>query len=348
VRRILSTLILALAVSTLAHFSFAQTAGPYKILTSAKVGGEGGTDYIYADSTGRKLYIPRSGTAPRISIFDLDSLKPLGEIANYSAHGVAVDAASGHGFASSKPVLEFDTNSLKAIKPITVDGGPDGILGDPYTAHVYILSHRAPNITVIDAKEGTVLGTIDVGGAPEQSVLDGKGTLYVDLEDKGAIAVVDTKTLALTKTISLAGKGDGCAGLAIDTKNGILFAACRTPQVMVIVRIRDGNILATLPIGRGCDGAVFNPSTMEVFSSQGDGTLTIIKESSPTSFAVEQTVTTPIGARTITLDTKTNHILVMTAEYGPAPVPAPGAAPSRYGARGPVVPGSFTIYVIGR
>ncbi|HEY0795790.1 MAG TPA: hypothetical protein VGD64_08410 [Acidisarcina sp.] len=324
-----------------------STPGPYKVMKTVKVGGEGGFDYVYADSANRRLYVPRLGPAGQINVFDLDTLAPVGTIAG-SGHGAVVDPASGHGFATSKPVVMWDAKTLAPIKTIDVQGGPDGILGDPFNGRVYILSHSAPNATVIDAKDGSVVGTIDLGGAPEQAVTDGKGHIYVDIEDKASIAVVDAATMKVTGTYSLAGKGDGCAGLAFDVANGILFAACREPNVMVILKASDGTILTTLPIGKGCDGAVFNPATMEAFSSQGDGTLTIIKENSPTSFAVEQTVATPPRSKTITLDSKTGNLLLITAEFGPPPPQTTPPTPGRWPSRGPMLPGSFSILVVGK
>jgi DNA-binding beta-propeller fold protein YncE len=337
-------LILAVAAAIVPFSSLAQPAGPYKVLQTEKVGGEGGFDYVYADDIGRKLYVPRSGPAGRITVFDLDTLKPAGEIANVSAHGVAVDAKSQHGFGSSKPVAMWDAKTLATIKTIEVQGGPDGILADPFLGRIYVFSHGAPNVTVIDAKDGTIVGTIDLGGAPEQGVLDGKGHLYVDLEDKGSIAVVDTKALKLTSTYDLQGKGGTCAGLAMDVKNNILFASCRSPQTMVILNAGDGKIIDALPIGSGTDGAVFNPKTMEAFSSEGGGTLTIVKENSPTSFVVEQTLQTLPRAKTLTLDSKTNRLLLITAEFAPAPAPPPGGRP----ARGQMVPDTFSILVVGK
>ena len=233
----------------------------------------------------------------------------------------------------------WDTNTLKPIKTIDVEGGPDGILYDSYNDRVWVSSHRAPNATVINAADGSVAGTVDLGGAPEQAVTDGKGHLYVDIEDKDKIAVVDAKTLAVTTQYDLAGKGGGCAGLAFDVKNGILFSTCRNPQAMVILSAADGKVITTLPIGMGTDGAVFNPHTMEAFSSQGDGTLTVVKESSPTSFSVEQNLETMKSAKTLTLDSKTDRILMIGAEFGPAP------AGQR---RGPMTPDSFTVLAAGK
>ncbi len=320
--------------------SSAPLTAQYKVLQTVKVGGDGGFDYIYADSVARKLYVPRSGPSGRVSVFDLDTLKPLGEVPGVSGHGVAV--SGGHGFASSKPVAMFDAATLAPSKTIDVQGGPDGIFES--AGKVYILSHGSPNVTVLDANDGSLASTIDLGGAPEQGVADGKGHLFIDLEDKGSIAVVDTATNKLTATYDLQGKGGTCAGLAIDRKNGILFAACRNPQTMVVLSAVDGKILATLPIGQGTDGAVFNPATNEVFSSEGGGTLTIVKENSPTSFAVEQTLQTAPRAKTLTLDTKTGHILLITAEFTPPPPTAPGERP----ARGQMVPGTFAIMAVGK
>jgi hypothetical protein len=199
---------------------------------------------------------------------------------------------------------------------------------------------------------------MDLGGAPEQAQPDGKGRIYVDLEDKSKVAVVDAAALKVTGQYDLAGKGGTPAGLGLDAKNHILFVACRTPQVMVIMNANDGKIITTLPIGRGSDGAGFNANTREAFSSQGDGTLTVIKENSPTDFAVEQTVETPQGAKTMTIDGKTNHILLMTAEYAAPPAPAtPPANPPAgdagrgrggRGGRGQMVPDSFTLIEVGK
>lgn len=325
--------------------SHVAAEGPYHVVQTTKVGGDGGFDYVYADAVGRKLYIARSRQTPRVSIFNLDTLESVGEIPQTGAHGAAVDAKSHHGFASSKPVAMWDTNTLALIKTIDVDGGPDGILNDDFNHRTYIFSHGAPNATVIDANTGTVLGTIDLGGAPEQAASDGKGHLYVDLEDKAAVAVVDTKTMKVTNTYSLGGKGTGCAGLALDARHHVLFVACRSPQVMVMLDSNTGKYLADLPIGGGCDGAVFNPKTGEAFSSQGDGTLTIIKEDTPTTFEVEQTVKTMRGAKTLTLDAKTNKIFLIAAEYGAPASPPPAGG---RGGRAPMVPGSFSIVVVGK
>jgi len=325
-----SRVFIAAGIGMLSFGVFAQptpNAKPYKIVNLAQTMGTGGIDYVYADNADRRLYVPR-GSA--VFVFDLDTLKPVGSITNARARGVAVDPKSNRGFCSSSPVVMWDTKSLETIKTIPVEGGPDGILFEPLTERIYVFSHRAPNATVIDGKDGTVVGTIDLGGAPEQAQTDGKGHLYVDLEDKNIVAVVDVNTLKVTARYELGEKGDGPAGLGLDAKNHILFAMCHS-QNCVILNADDGKILATLPIGNGTDGGGFNPATVEAFSSQRDGTLTIIKENSPTSFEVAQTVQTKQGAKTCTLDTKNNQIILITTERAPTPPattePAPATPP---------------------
>jgi DNA-binding beta-propeller fold protein YncE len=311
----LSGLIALGSMSLAPSASAAETTKPYKIVNTAQMMGAGGIDYVFADSDGRRLYVPRGN---QVLVFDLDTLKPAGAIPNARARGVAVDPKSHHGFCSSSPVVMWDTKTLETLKTIEVQGRPDGILFEPSTERIFVLSHSQPNATVIEAKDGTVVGTIDLGGAPEQAASDGHGHLYVDLEDKDNIAVVDLKTLKVTAHYDLGGKGGGPAGLGLDAKNHILFAFCHDPQTCVVLNANDGKIITTLPIGRGVDGGGFNPSTMEAFSSQGDGTLTIIKENSPTSFEVEQTVQTKSRAKTCTLDAKKNQIVLITTEPAPA------------------------------
>jgi DNA-binding beta-propeller fold protein YncE len=345
----------------LGSIGLAQETGPYKVLKSARLGGEGGWDYIYADADGRRLYIPRRG-APnanppvqtRLSIYNLDTIELVGEIPGVGGNGAAVDPKSGHGFTSSKPVSMFDTKTMMLIKTIDVgNAAPDGIYFDSFNQRVYVFSHPTKDATVIDSRDGTVLGTIDLGGVPEQGVADGKGMLYVVMQDaEGSVTAVDVKTMKAVAHYPFGDKGR-CNGLALDVKNSVLFAACASsgnppaqpPQpMMVILSAKDGKILTSLPLAGGSDGAAFNPSTMEAFSTHGNGTLTVVKEKSPTSFEVEQNLQTMNGARTITFDSKTNHILTMSQERGPAPTPPPAGG---RGGQAPAIPGSFTILLIG-
>ncbi len=361
--------------------------GPYKVLKTARVGGEGGWDYIYADSSARRLYIPRGAVRatpatdtsaetaalpPRLTVFDLDTLAPVGELSGVGGQGTAVDPKSGHGFTSDHPqVSMFDTKTLTKLKSIDVgEARPDGIVFDPFSERVFVFSHPTKNATVIDARDGTVQGTVDLGGTPEQGVPDGKGMLYVVMQDSvGSVTVVDLKSMKAVAHYSLVDMG-GCNGLALDAKNGVLFAACSRPSpavgqtsgagqpggqsqaaqsqaAMVVLSAKDGKILAKLPLAGNSDGAAFNPATMEAFSTGGNGTLTVVKEKTPVIFEVEQALTTMNGARTITLDTKTGRLFTMSQERTPAPAGAQ-VLPNGRPAMGPPVPGSFTILMIGR
>ncbi len=304
---------------------------PYKILNTIQVPATGGLDYVFVDSAARRVYVP---SGPTVHVFDLEANKEAGTVANATGHGVAIDPDNHHGFVSGNPSVMFDTQTLAQIKTNPAPGA-DGILFDSFNHRIYIQSHRAPNLLIIDSKDGSVVGKIDAigkndtNGATEQGVTDGEGHLYFDVEDQGCVAVVDAKTLKVTAEYDLGEKGAGAAGLAIDTKNHILFAMCRGAQggqpTCVVLNAKDGKIITTLPLAGSSDGAVFNPATMEAFSSHGNGTLSVIKENSPTDFTVEQTVQTKSGAKTCALDTKTNHVVVITTEAAPAPA-APAAA----------------------
>ena len=382
------TLLLTAAIAALASIVLAQSTGPYKVIKTAKVGGEGGTDYIYVDAVGRRLYITRGATQAReatattpavpafekrLTIFDLDSLEPVGVIPGVGGNGATVCPNSGHGFTSDHPQPSmFDVKTMKAIKTIEVPErfSADGIYCDTSSDRVYIGSHPTKSLLVVDAKDGSVLGNVDLGGTPEQTVGDGKGMIYQVLQERpGGVAVVDAKTMKVTATYPFGDNG-GCNGLALDAKNQILFAACsvvgppgtpaatdpgaKPPQTFVILSAKDGKILERLPLAGSSDGAAFNPATMEAFSTQGNGTMTIVKEKSPTSFEVEQDLKTwpSNGARTIAFDSKTGHLFAMASEVGPPP-PAPpaGTAPQAGGrgaGRGAAIPGSFTIIMVGK
>jgi len=324
----------------------APASGPYKVLKTARVGGDGGFDYISADVPDRLLLTPRSGQGGHLGVFNLDTLKPVADIPGLASGGAVVDPKSHHGFSNTKPVTMWDSQAFKIIKTIPVDGRPDDIEFDPGTERVWVLSHQPPYATIIDAASGTVAGTLDLGGAPEQGANDGKGTLYVNISDKGTIAVVDLKSMTVKRHIDLSLSGASGSGLSLDAKNHILFAYYRQPNPhVVIINADSGAIITQLPTGAGVDTVAFNPKTMEAIATEGgDGTMTFIKEKSPTSFLVEQTLPTKAGARTMVLDDKTGHVFTQTLEYGPVLADAPAPRP----ARGPAVPGSFTIIEVGR
>jgi DNA-binding beta-propeller fold protein YncE len=343
-----------LAIGLLAGNVRAQDATtPYKILATTQLMGNGGIDYVYADNDGRRVYVPRGGNT---FVFDLDNHKFIGAITNIGGHGVAIDTATHHGFSSSSPVGLFDTETMQKIKSIEVSGRPDGILLEPLTDRVFIFSHQSPSITIMDSKDGSVIGTVEVGGAMEQAQSDGQGKLYVDVEDEKKIAVIDVKTLKVIAKYDLGDSAGEPGGLGLDAKNHILFAMCARPDVCVVMNADDGKVLITLPLDGGTDGGGFNPATMEAWSSQRNGTLTIIKESSPTSFAVEQTVQTKAGCKTSSLDTKNNRIVLICTERLPqadltmsAQAQVTNAlAGQRRGGGGRSGPGNLDVLWVGR
>ena len=332
--------LLAAALGLSAFFGLAQiaraaalAAKPYEILTTTKIPAAGGIDYVTADSVNRRVYVA-CGNA--VSVFDLDTYKLAGTLPNASGHGVAIDPDNHTGLVSGNSAVFFNTQTLEPIKTIPAPGA-DGYIFDALTRHFIILSHRAPNLLVVDSKDGSIVGTVEAIGpdgtnaAVEQGATDGEGHLYFDVANQHHIAVVDAKTLKVTGHFDLGEKGVGPAGLAIDTKNHILFAMCRggnggTPACVILSAV-DGKIITTVPLAGSSDGATFNPHTMEAFSSHGNGTLSVIKENSPTEFVVEETVQTKAGGKTCTLDTKTDRIIVIAREAVPA-VPAGAAAPA--------------------
>ncbi|HVS40362.1 MAG TPA: hypothetical protein VMS17_32695 [Gemmataceae bacterium] len=307
------------------HFAPADdsAAKPYKILSTTQIPAAGRIDYVTADSVNRRVYV---ACGDAVSIFDLDTYKLADTLAKASGHGVAIDPENQTGLVSGNPATFFNTKTLEVIKTVPAPGA-DGYLFDAPTHHFFILSHRAPNLLVVDSKDGSIAGKVDAIGpdganaAVEQGVADGEGHLYFDVANAHHIAVVDAKTLTVTGHFDLGEKGNGPAGLAIDTKNHVLFAMCRggmggTPTCVILSTV-DGKIITTLPLAGGSDGAVFNPGTMEAFSSHGNGTLSVIKENSPTEFVLEETVKTKAGAKTCTLDAKTDHVIVITREAAP-------------------------------
>jgi hypothetical protein len=349
-----SRTLIAAAFGLSALFGFARigpandiAAEPYRILATTQIPAAGGIDYVTADSVNRRVYVA-CGNA--VSVFDLDTYKLAGTLANASGHGVAIDPDNHTGLVSGNPATFFDTKTLQAIKTLPAPGA-DGYVFDAPTHHFIISSHRAPNLLVVDSKDGSIVGKVEVIGpgganaATEQGVSDGAGHLYFCVANAHHIAVVDAKSLKVTGHFDLGEKGNAPAGLAIDAKNHILFAMCRGGRggtsTCVILSAVDGKIITTLPLAGSSDGAVFNPRTREAFSSHGNGTLSVIKENSPTEFVPEQTVKTKAGAKTCTLDEKTDHVIVITRE------PAPGGG-DKGGGKGRGGPQLLDVMFIGR
>lgn len=318
-------------------------AAAYSVVTRFAAGGEGGWDYLVADGAARRLYVSRS---TRVLILDLETGKPVGEIPNTSGvHGIALAHDLGKGFTSNGragTVTVFDLASLKVLSELKATGeNPDAILYEPVTRRLFTFNGRTANVTAFDAASGAVAGTIPVGGKPEFAASDAAGRVFVNIEDTAEVAVLDARKLAVVARWPLAGCKDP-TGLALDAKGGRLFVGCGN-KVAAVVSTADGKLLATVPTGGGTDGVAFDPGAGLAFVSNGEGTLTVIGETSPGVFAAVQNVVTQRGARTVALDEKTHRLYLPTAKFGPPPSPTPEQPRPRPS----LVPDSFEILVVG-
>ncbi len=314
----------------------------YHPLARYQLGGEGGWDYLTIDSAARRLYITR-GT--HVMVVDPDSGKLLGDIPNTpGVHGVALVPEMGRGFVSNgreNTVTVFDLKTLKEIARPKVGDGPDAIAYDPASHRVFTFNGRGHDATALEASSGAVAGSIPLVGKPEFAVSDGKGRIYVNIEDKSEIVEFDPQKLAVLHRWPLA-PCESPTGLAIDKKHRRLFAGCGN-KLMAVMNADDGKVITTLPIGAGVDATAFDDATQLAFSSNGSGTLSVIHEDSPDKYAVVQTVDTARGARTMTLDPKTHNVYTVTAQFGPPLAPTPEQPRPRPA----VVPGSFELLVFG-
>ncbi|HWZ59958.1 MAG TPA: PepSY domain-containing protein, partial [Gemmatimonadaceae bacterium] len=315
-----------------------KSAGPgYHVAATTVVGGDGGWDYVAFDAVGHRLFVARQ---TRVQVLDPATGKLLGEIPGLArAHGIAFADAYGHGFASSgtdSTVVMFDLKTLQVLGKATAALDADAILFDPASKHVFSFNGDSKSASVFDPSTGQNIGTIDLGAGPEFAVSAGDGRLYVNLEDAGAVAEIDATTMKVTRRWSIA-PCKGPTGLAMDRVHRVLFSGCAGSKMMAISDATNGKLLTTLPIGAGVDATGFDPETMNAFSSNGDGTLTVIHEDSPTTFSVAETVKTMPSARTMALDPATHTVYTVGAKFGPAPAA---------GKRPPMLPGTFTLLVL--
>ena len=292
----------------------ALAAGPaYKVVKTWKLGGDGGWDYLTADSAGHRLFIAR---ATRVMVVDTTSGKQVGEIPDtQGVHGVALIPEIGRGFSSNgreDTVSIFDLKSLAVEKKIKVGSGPDAILYDLFSKRIFTFNGRGKDTTAVDTSKGEVVGKIDLGGKPEFAASDEKGTVFVNIEDTSEIVAFDPQKLVVKSRWKLADCEEP-TGLAIDRINRRLFAGCGGNKKMAIVNADNGKVVTTLAIGEGCDATAFDAELGMAFASAGDGTITVIKEDSPDKFSVVQTVMTQKGARTMALDQKTHQLFTVTA-----------------------------------
>jgi DNA-binding beta-propeller fold protein YncE len=324
-------------------------ADSYHLLKKYSFGAaEGSTreyfDYVTVDSSARRVYLSH-GT--EIKVLDADSGALIGNITGLKQdHGVAVASEFGRGFISDGAqgkVIIFDLKTLKVTGEAKADNDADCVLYDPASKHVFVMNGDPHSSTVIDAKSGSVVGTIALGGGPEFAVADGKGTVYINLEDKSELLAVDSATLKIKSRWPLAPAGAPTA-LAMDVQHHRLFSAGRNPQMMVVLDSDSGKVLQSFPISAGVDAAAYDAETGMVFVSTRDGIVHVFHEDSPDKFSEAETIKTEFGAKTMGLDTKTHNLFLDTADFGPAPAPT---ADRPHPNRAPIQ-GTFHVLVYGR
>ena len=315
----------------------------YRLTGNFAVGGEGGWDYLTVDAAARRVYVSRS---THVVVLDADSGKVVGDIpGTEGVHGIALAPELKKGFTSNGragTVTVFELPSLAVAGTWKATGeNPDAILYEPVSKKLLTFNGRGKNITVFDAATGTIAGTIPVGGKPEFAVSDPSGRVYANVEDTAEIIAIDPVGLSVKARWPLAPCQDP-TGLAIDPKNGLLFAGCGNER-LAVVRTSDGKLLGTPPIGAGCDGVAFDPGPRLAFSANGAGSVTVLSETALGTWTPVQTVPTKRSARTIALDPSTHRLFLPAATLGPPPSPSAEVPRPR-----PVaVPGSFEIVVLG-
>ncbi len=321
--------------------SLAVDAQQYKISGRIPFPGEGGWDYLAVDSANRRLYVSHS---TQVEVVDLDSEKPVAKITGMKRiHGIAVANDFNRGYISDggdDVVVIFDLKSDAVLQKVPAGKNPDGILYDPYSKRVFAFNGRSNDATAIDAASGKVAGTVALDGKPEFPVSDGKGNVYVNIEDKSEIAQLDPQTLKVKKTWSLS-PCEEPSGLAIDLEARRLFSVCSNNK-MAVVNADSGQVMATVAIGNGPDAAGYDPARKLVFSSNGEGTLTVVRQDSPDKYTVLENAATERSARTMSLDTKTHKIYLSAAQLGAAPE----ATADNPHPRPKIIPDSFHVLVL--
>ena len=319
-------------------------AGPgYKVVNTYKVGGEGGWDYLTADAVTRRLYISR---AAHVIVLDLDSGTNVGDIADTpGVHGIALAPELGRGFTSNGregTVSIFDLKTLATSGKVKVGENPDAILYDPATKRIFTFNGRSQDATAVDAQKGTVLGTIKLDGKPEFAASDGKGKIFVNIEEKSELVVIDPGKLEVKSKWPLA-PCESPTGLSMDRRNRRLFVGCDN-KMMAVVDADSGKVLATPAIAEGVDATAFDEETGLAFASCGEGVLSVVREDSPDKFSVAENVPTQAGARTMALDSKTHNVYVVTAKFGPPPA----ATADNPHPRRSIVPDTFVVLVLSK
>ena len=333
-----------LALLGLAPAAQAQTApAPYRLLTTIPIGGEGGWDFLTVDPAGERLYVAHN---TQTEVIDLKTKKLIGSIPNTpAAHGVAVVPNANRGYVScgrNNYCVIFDLKTLKNLGTIATGPKPDAVFYDEFSKRVFAFSNDGGKSSVLDPATSKIVGTAELGGDVEVPATDGKGHIFVNLEDKSEVVEFDARTLAVLHRYPLA-PGTEPTGLAFDAKNNRLFSACANEK-LIVTDSKTGQQIAVLPIGQGVDGAAFDAATGNIVTTNGDGTLTVIHQDTPTKYRVVATIPTAKGARTVAQDPKTHHLYTCTADLGPTPA-ATAAVPQP---RPSIVPGTFRVLEFGK
>ena len=347
---IFGRLMIGVSLILIGAFAYTMAASSgYHLLKKYSFGAaEGSTqeyfDYITVDSSARRVYLSR-GT--EIKVLDADNGAVIGNITGLKRdHGVAIAGEFGRGFISDGAlgkVVIFDLRTLKVIGEVKADNDADCVIYDPASKRVFVMNGDPHTSTVIDAKSGTAVGIIQLGGAPEFAVADGTGTVYVNLEDKNEVAVIDSRTLTIKSRWPVAPAG-GPTALAMDIKRRRLFSAGRNPQMLVVMDAGNGKVIQSFPISAGVDAAAYDPETGWLFASTREGMIHIFAEDSPDKFSEVETVKTEFGAKTMGLDTKTHNLFLDTADFGAPEAPTA----NRPNPRRSAILGTFRVLVYGR
>jgi YVTN family beta-propeller protein len=340
---VLLLVVAALAQSNAAKAPGAPGAPGYHLIKKIVIGNEGFWDYLALDTESRILYISHGTTVELLNVDAGMKGEPIPDL--QGVHGIAFAHKLARGYISNgkaNTVTVFDLKTKKKLAEVKTGANPDSILYDEFSNRVFTFNGRSADATVIDAANNTAAATIALGGKPEFAVSDNKGVIFVNIEDTNEIAVIDCKNLHVQRRWKLT-PGEEPSGLAFDQKNKRLFSVCSN-KLMVVSNSETGTVVTTTPIGEGSDGTRFDPGTGLVFSSNGEGTLTVIGQESADKYKVLETVPTARGARTLEIDLKTHHVFVVTAEFGPTPE----ATLENPRPRPTIVPGSFTILEYGK
>jgi DNA-binding beta-propeller fold protein YncE len=334
-------LVLAVALST----ASALQAADYHVVKRVKVGGEGGWDYLTVDAEAKRLYLSHS---TQTEVVDLDKDAVVGKIANTAGvHGIALARDLGRGFTSNgraDAVTVFELKTLEPVGTVAVGGkNPDAIVYEPRSRRVLTFNGASHDASVIDARELKLVGTVPLDGKPEFAVVTAGGHVFVNIEDKALVAELDPAAPKLVRTWSIA-PCEEPTGLALDPATDRLFSVCGGNALMAFSDAKAGKLIATVPIGKGSDGVAFDPDAKLAFSSNGEGTITVVREDSPDKISVVETVPTQRGARTIAIDPRTHKVYTVAAELGPPPSPTA----ERPRPRPAILPDTFTVLVIGR